>query len=179
MEVDGYRPFPSLPHKNALQEAFEVPTLVRLLRLPAGRDVLEIGCGRGVALPPLARLTRPRRLVGVDVDAAALADARDHLAAEGVAAQLVEADARSLPFPDASFDVVVDFGTCYHIERAEQALAEIARVLRPNGVFVHETRASQLLAHPARALGKSLPWRAVNELAPARTALLWKTKVKR
>src|ERR687885_606835 len=112
-----YRPFPNLAHKNLLQESVEVPTLVRALHIPYGRDVLEVGCGRGIALPPLARLLQPRRLVGVDVDAA----------------EFVHADVRALPFPDQSFDVVVDFGTCYHVEGAERALAEVARVLRPHG----------------------------------------------
>lgn len=178
MPSDGYRPFPNLPHKNLLQQTVEVPTLVRLLHLPTDRDVLEVGCGRGVALPPLAQLLRPRRLVGLDIDPELLGEARRTVRAVGLDAELVPGDVRRLPFADESFDLVVDFGTCYHIADPEQALREIARVLRPHGLFVHETRASQLLAHPARALGRSLPWRAAADLVPTRTALLWKAKAK-
>ena len=37
---------------------------------------------------------------------------------------------RVLPFPEASFDLVVDFGTCYHVSRRALALREITRVRR-------------------------------------------------
>jgi hypothetical protein len=53
------------------------------------------------------------------------------------------------------------------------ALEEIARVLRAGGLFVHETRVAQRLAHPVRSLGRRLPWTAVPLLVPDRTALLW------
>ena len=85
---------------------------------------------------------------------------------------------RGLPFPEASFDLVVDFGTCYHVSRRAQALREIARVLAVGGRFVYETRPSQLLAHPVRSWGRRLPWDAVPELVPDRHALLWASRVK-
>jgi ubiquinone/menaquinone biosynthesis C-methylase UbiE len=44
-----------------------------------------------------------------------------------------QADVRSLPFDDESFDTVFDFGTCHHISAPVRALGEIARVLRPGG----------------------------------------------
>jgi SAM-dependent methyltransferase len=86
-------------------------------------------------------------------------------------------DVRALPFPDASFDLVVDFGTCYHVSRREQALREIARVLATGGRFVHETRLSQALSHPVRSRGRFLPWEVVSELAAERHALLWASRV--
>ncbi len=73
---------------------------------------------------------------------------------------------------------MVDFGTCYHVARREQALREIARVLAPRGLFVHETRASQLLAHPVRSFGRRLPWPALPELRPHRHALLWASRIR-
>jgi SAM-dependent methyltransferase len=84
-----------------------------------------------------------------------------------------------MPFPDGSFDVVIDFGTCFHISRPEAALSEIARVLGEGGVLVHETPLSQLLAHPCRSAGRRLPWAAAPELAPFGTALLWSRRVNR
>jgi SAM-dependent methyltransferase len=173
-----YRPFPDVPRRNLFQAVLEVPALVRLLALPAAGDVLEIGCGRGVALPPLARLLRPRRLVGVDVDAHALALAGGRLRGEGVWAELHCADVRALPFEDASFDVVLDFGTCYHIADQARALREIVRVLRPGGCFVSETVSSQLLSHPLRTRGRRLPWSSVPELRVERQAILWKRRRK-
>ena len=175
----GYRAFPNLPHKNVLQRCVEVPALVRALAIPHGRRMLEVGCGRGVALPALARLCRPAYLAGLELDCGAFAEAARTVAATGTAADVFQADVRSMPFPDESFDVVLDFGTCYHVERPEQALAEIERVLAPGGVFVHETLAGQALAHPVRSLGRGLPWEAAPRLAESRTALLWGSRVKR
>ena len=174
-----YRPFPNVTAKNAVQELFEVPTLVRLLDLPRGVRLLEVGCGRGVALPPLARLCSPSRLVGLDLDGELLREARATIARERIAAELVLGDVRHLPFDDESFDVVVDFGTCYHVAQPERALAEIARVLAPGGLFVHETPMAQLLAHPIRAGGRSLPWAAALSLEPQRGAVFWSTRGKR
>ncbi|HEX8907050.1 MAG TPA: class I SAM-dependent methyltransferase, partial [Longimicrobiaceae bacterium] len=106
---ERYRPFASIPRRNLMQEYLEVPALIRALGLPRGKRILEVGCGRGMALPPIARLCEPARLVGLDVDAGALDDARRHVRERGIAAELVEDDVRAMPFPDASFDVVVDF----------------------------------------------------------------------
>ena len=172
----SYRDFPNLAHRNALQERLEVPALVRLLDLPRGGRVLEVGCGRGVALPALAALCEPTRLTGLDINPALIAEADRHLKARCVAAELCCGDARRMPFPDGSFDLVVDFGTCYHVSRPEAALCEIARVLDAGGQFVHETRLSQLLAHPRRSTGRTLPWTAAPELVRSRTALLWATE---
>jgi ubiquinone/menaquinone biosynthesis C-methylase UbiE len=167
-----YEPFPNVESRNVLQESIEVPALVRSLKLPTGARVLEVGCGRGVALPPLAELCRPRRLVGLDVDPELLATAEQRLSERGVHAELVCGDVRDLPFDDDSFDVVVDFGTCYHVAEPDRALNEIARVLVRRGRFVHETPFSQALAHPIRSRGR-LPWSDAPRLARDRTAVLW------
>lgn len=177
-EESDYRPFPDVDRRNAWQETLEVPALAWALGLPAGGRVLEVGCGRGVALPPLLRLLRPRRLTGLDIDGTLLEHARSRVRGHGLAIELLEGDVRRLPLPDASFDLVVDFGTCYHVSRRGQALSEIARVLAAGGRFVYETRASQLLSHPVRSWGRRLPWHAVPELVPERHALLWASRVK-
>lgn len=174
--MQEYTPFPNDERRNRLQERVEVPALIRSLRLPAGARILEVGCGRGVALPPLADLCRPRRLIGLDVDPALLGEARRRLERRGVDAELVHGDVRSLPFPDASVDIVVDFGTCWHIADAERALCEIERVLAPGGRFVHETVVSQRLAHPVRSRRGGLPWSAAPRLERERTAILWSAR---
>jgi ubiquinone/menaquinone biosynthesis C-methylase UbiE len=175
-----YQPFPDVNRRNHWQEALEVPVMVKSLGLAEGQRVLEVGCGRGVALPPLTSWLRPRRLAGLDVDRPLLEIARSRLRELCLESQveLVHGDVRELPFPEASFDVVIDFGTCYHVARRARALHEIARVLAPGGLFVHETRASQLLSHPLRSFGRQLPWQAVPELRPRSHALLWASRVK-
>jgi ubiquinone/menaquinone biosynthesis C-methylase UbiE len=174
-----YRPFPNEEGRNSRQASLEVPLMIRALGLRRQGRVLEIGCGRGVALPVLGRLLQPSRLVGLDPDVGFLEEARLRLADAGVAAELVPGDVRRMPFPDAAFDLVVDFGTCYHIARPETALAEIARVLAPGGLFVHETPLSQVLAHPVRSFGRRIPWRLWPSLERHRTALLWSARRRR
>lgn len=173
-----YRSFQVLAHRNAMQRHFEVPTLSRVLQLPLGARILEVGCGPGNALSALAERCRPSLLVGLDVDSELLAVAKDTVERDRVPAALVQGDVRRLPFAAESFDVVVDFGTCYHIADPELALSEVERVLARGGVFVHETPLAQLAAHPVRSFGRLLPWAAAPRLRSDRTALLWSSRVK-
>lgn len=175
---DEYVAFENVEARNDLQARVELPLLLRALRLPSGGRVLEIGCGRGVALPVLAARLAPSVLVGVDIDPALVGVAERRMRSLGVEATLLEADVRALPFERGTFDLVIDFGTCYHIGDPAAALREVARVLRPGGVFVHETPVSQLLAHPLRSFGRTLPWRAVPALRRRRTAVLWSAREK-
>jgi ubiquinone/menaquinone biosynthesis C-methylase UbiE len=163
-----YTQFANEQHRNWNQEHLEIPLLLRMIDIPRGARILEIGTGRGVALLPLAKRLSPSILVGLDIDPRLLADAR----AQG-AAHLTCADARVLPWGDASFDVVIDFGTCYHIARATEALSEIARVLTIGGLYISETRVSQFVSHPVRSYGRRLPWHCVPQLVRHRSALLW------
>ncbi len=178
-----YVPFGNMESRNGLQERVEIPLMLRALRLPMGGRVLEVGCGRGIALPVLSARLAPSELVAVDIDPALVAIAHRRLGRDGVAATLHEADVRSLPLESESFDLVIDFGTCYHVsggvQGARSALSEIARVLRPGGLFVHETPVAQHLAHPVRSFAKSLPWRSVPSLAFDRAAVLWAVRRRR
>jgi ubiquinone/menaquinone biosynthesis C-methylase UbiE len=140
--------------------------------------MLELGCGRGIGLVPLARIARPASLIGVDRDRDLLRHAERRLDEQGVAARLVWSDVRALTLPDESVDVVVDFGTCYHVARPDAALSEIERVLAPGGLFVTESPLAQLLAHPSRSTRRRLPWHAAPLLVPHRCAGLWSSRVK-
>lgn len=175
--VDGYRPFGNMESRNGLQERVEIPLLLRALRLSCGGRVLEVGCGRGIALPLLSQRLQPAELVGLDIDPHLIAAARHRMEGTGTAATLQVGDVRAMPFDSASFDLVIDFGTCYHLggglDGPRRALREISRVLRVGGLLVHETRVAQLLAHPVRSFGLRLPWSAVPTLALDRGAVLW------
>jgi ubiquinone/menaquinone biosynthesis C-methylase UbiE len=175
---EEYRPFQVFAHRNAVQRYFEVPTLARGLQLPRGARVVEVGCGPGNALGALARECEPSLLVGLDIDPELLATAKTTVEREGVQATLVPGDVRRLPFHTESFDVVVDFGTCYHIAEPELALREIERVLVRGGLFVHETPLAQLTAHPVRSFGRLLPWGSAPRLRRERSALLWSSRAK-
>ena len=178
-----YLPFGNVEARNGLQARLEIPTMIRALRLPIGVDILEIGCGRGIALPVLSERLMPTSLVGLDIDPTLVALAEQRVAASGIEARVIEGDARRMPFDKESFDVVIDFGTCYHLSGgthgARNALREVDRVLRPGGWFVHETRIAQRLAHPVRSFGRRLPWKDVPALAAHRSSVLWAVRRKR
>ncbi len=118
-------------------------------------QVLDVGCGRGLLLVGAARRLTTGKAVGVDLwQARDLSDNRPEGAlanaqAEGVAdrVEVRDGDARALPFPDGSFDVVVSSSALHNIPDAEgrrKALAEIARVLRPGGrVAIFDIRHSR------------------------------------
>lgn len=177
-----YLPFGNVEARNGLQALVEIPLMIRALRLPRRARVLEIGCGRGVALPVLDDRLDPVELIGIDVDGELLAEARERVRNTCTAATLVEGDVRDLPFEEGRFDLVIDFGTCYHVsdtmDGRRAALREVARVLRPGGLFVHETRVAQCLAHPLRSFGRTLPWWAVPSLARDRGGVLWGVRKK-
>lgn len=178
-----YQAFPNMESRNGLQERIEVPLMLWALGVARGGRVLEVGCGRGIALPVFAERLAPTALVGVDVDAALVGLARQRVQTLEVDATVVEGDVRALPFESDSFDLVVDFGTCYHVaggdDGARAALREIGRVLRGGGVFVHETPIAQHLAHPVRSFCRTLPWTDADWFARERTALLWSARRKR
>ena len=101
-------------------------------RLPAGADVLELGCGRGV---PVGReLAKRHRLTGVDISAAQVELARHHVPE----ACFIHADYTDLDVASASFDAVVAILTLTHVPREEHAdlLSRIARWLRDGGFLL-------------------------------------------
>ena len=95
----------------------------------AEKTVLDAGCGIGYGTRLLAQ-GGAQRVTGVDIAADALREAE---AQPLETAEYVEGDIQQLPFHDDSFDVVVCFEAIEHVPRPEEALDELARVLRPGG----------------------------------------------
>ena len=98
-------------------------------------DVLELGSGSGAMAAALLDRYPTIRLTATDVDPAMRAAATVRLASYGDRVEVRDADATRLPFEDASFDAVLSFIMLHHVIDWEQALAEIARVLRPGGLL--------------------------------------------
>lgn len=108
----------------------------RLRSLGAGGRVLDCGIGTGVLSLALACIAPVREVVGIDIAPAMLCEAAANLAAAGIPADLRRADAHRLPQADASFDAVVSAHMLEHLARPAQAIAEMARVLRPGAELV-------------------------------------------
>jgi SAM-dependent methyltransferase len=107
---------------------------VRYAGVRAGEAVLDVACGTGNVALPAARAGA--RVTGLDLTPELLARARALAAADGLDVAFVEGDAEALPFPDASFDVVLStFGVMFAPD-AVQAGRELVRVLRPGGRMV-------------------------------------------
>lgn len=100
-----------------------------------GGRVLEVGVGTGLAL---RRYGPACDVTGIDYSAEMLAKAREKVAALGLArvSALRQMDARSLDFPDASFDMVAAMHVLSVVPEPERVMAEIARVLKPGGEVV-------------------------------------------
>ncbi len=104
---------------------------------PPAAEVLEVGCGPGHLAVRMAR-DHGLRVTASDLDPAMVARARgsvERAFAGGDARRpvCVEADVSALPFPDASFDVVVSTFSMHHWADPDAGFAEIHRVLRPGG----------------------------------------------
>lgn len=124
----------------------------------AGDRVLDLAGGTGDLARAFAKKVGPRGLVvHTDINQEMLRTGRDRLLDEGIVLPTVTCDAERLPFPDASFDIAsVAFGL-RNMTHKEQALAEMARVLRPGGrLLVLE------FSKPAAPLQKPYDWYSFN-----------------
>ena len=120
--------------------------------LVAGKRVLDAGCGVGYGSARLARSAD--RVVGLDNAREPLLTTQHEYGDSHV--RLAEGDCRSLPFSNASFDVVVAFEVIEHVENWRGLLAEARRVLTPGGrllvstpnkVYYQQTRTTPNLYH--------------------------------
>lgn len=120
---------------------FTTPTAAHLVEFAAvepGESVLDVGCGTGVVAITAAR--RGAQVSGLDLTPELLEHARaNEEIAECGKIDWIEGDAERLPYPDASFDVVLSqFGHMF-APRPEVVISEMRRVLRPGGRIAFAT----------------------------------------
>lgn len=104
--------------------------------LSAGRRVLDAGCGAGTITADIAERVAPGQVTALDNKAEVIEAARRVAAERGIdTIEFVHDSIYALPFDDDSFDVVHAHQVLQHLARPLDALAELKRVCRPDGVI--------------------------------------------
>ena len=116
-----------------IKRAFSQPTV----------RALDVGCGAGFLSNDLARAGFA--VTGIDASESSLVIAQQHDATNTVKYEL--GDAYNLPYPDQSFEVACAMDFLEHVEKPAQVVAEIARVLKPEGLFFFHTFNRNLLSY--------------------------------
>lgn len=118
----------SVINTSNISEKYKVMIFERILRqLPEDAAVLEIGCGNGAWLRLLRERHPKLKAFGLDVSSEAVAISTGH----GIQPTL--GDARNMPYPDDTFDLVFSFGTIEYFPETERAVWEHIRVMKPGG----------------------------------------------
>lgn len=99
-----------------------------------GKRILEVGVGAGTDHLQWARAGCECH--GVDLTEAAIETTKSRLALYGFSSNLQRIDAETLPFADATFDLVYSWGVIHHSEKPDRIMQEVRRVLRPGGQFI-------------------------------------------
>jgi ubiquinone/menaquinone biosynthesis C-methylase UbiE len=100
-----------------------------------GKDVLDVGCGRGGTIATIREFFEPRTLTGIDLSPRAIAFCQSRHAYDNV--RFMEGDAEDLPFPAHSFDAVTNIESACCYPNIAAFYKEAARVLRPGGYFLY------------------------------------------
>ena len=146
--------------------------LCEALDLRAGRKVLDVAAGNGMA--SLAAARRWCDVVSTDYVASLLEQGRARASAEGLAIEFKEADAEALPFADNSFDTVLStFGVMF-TPNQDQAASELLRVCKPGGhIGLANWTPDGFIGHMFKTIAKYLP-----PPAAAKSPLLWGTRAR-
>lgn len=134
-----------LPYHRMLDD-LEVELVERYAR---GKHVLEVGCGTGLILERVAQFAASAR--GIDLSAGMLAKAK----ARGL--DVAQASATELPLADASVDVAYSFKVLAHVPDIADAMAEMARVVRPGGWVIAEFYNARSLRRLVKAVKPPTP----------------------
>lgn len=104
---------------------------------PSSLSVLDVGCGGGLLSEPFAALGCA--VTGVDRSLPTLEAARAHALGIGLDIDYLPGDAAALPFEASRFDIVCCCDVLEHVDDVDRVVGEIARVMKPRGVFFFDT----------------------------------------
>jgi len=128
-------------HKIELKETDEKDRYsIQLYHLVAtgadivGKDILEVGCGRGGGLSYIYRYLSPNFVTGVDLNRKAINFCNKKYSTERI--KFLQANAQKLKFQNDSFDVVINIESSHRYSEIDLFLDEVYRVLKPSGFFL-------------------------------------------
>ncbi len=98
--------------------------------------VLDVGCGLGGTLDKINRTHENMRLYGVNIDSRQLNICQQQQAKDGNRFVWQQGDACELPYPNASMDRIICLEAMFHFSSRQAFFNEVARVLKPGGIFV-------------------------------------------
>jgi SAM-dependent methyltransferase len=108
--------------------------LLEAAAIASGERVLDLGCGNGASTLEAARMADPGDVVGIDLSAAMLTNARERSAAAGLTnVTFVQGDAQVHAFEPESFDVVISNAGAMFFDDKVAAFTNLRRALRPGG----------------------------------------------
>jgi SAM-dependent methyltransferase len=119
------------PNRACIQLYHHVASQVEL----RGRDVLEVSCGHGGGASWIARTMPPASYTALDLNPTGIKFCQQRHSVPGL--KFLQGDAQNLPFPDRSFDAVINVEASHCYPDFPRFLAEVARVLRPDGHFLY------------------------------------------
>jgi ubiquinone/menaquinone biosynthesis C-methylase UbiE len=99
-----------------------------------GKDILEVGCGRGGGLSYINRTFAPNSAIGIDLNKKAIKFCNKKYSSEKI--KFFQADAQKLNFEDNAFDVVINIESSHRYSRVDLFLSEVYRILKPGGVLL-------------------------------------------
>lgn len=119
---------------SARRVSDELELLTELVDLPAHPRVIELGCGAAHLSRKLLQRYPVSSVTGLEVDERQMAKNRDKPQER---LSFVNAGAQAIPFADGNFDLALMLKSLHHVplDRLDQALAEVHRVLRPQGLL--------------------------------------------
>ncbi|HEV2690619.1 MAG TPA: bifunctional 2-polyprenyl-6-hydroxyphenol methylase/3-demethylubiquinol 3-O-methyltransferase UbiG [Bryobacteraceae bacterium] len=128
-----------------------------------GLKVLDVGCGGGLLDEEVAQLGL--LVTGLDPSQRSLVTARRHAAQSELSINYVAGKGERLPVANASHDIVICCDVLEHVDAPDRVISEIARALKPNGIFFYDT-INRTLASKVAVITLFQNWQ-VTSCAPA------------
>lgn len=136
----GYEPLDGQPRLSLHAEdeheryAAQLYHYLAINTVTEGKEILEIGSGRGGGAAHISRYLNPKSVIGLDLAQNAVDLSNRRHQTNGL--MYKQGNAEALPFQDDRFDIVINVESCHAYGSVEKFLTEVRRVLRPGGVFL-------------------------------------------